>query len=98
MQSDGAAASVMREPFGISERLRSQPRFNKKGGNAMTANKIVEALLLSINGLLEIDETELGEVAEVLTFDGAGLLTNDEGLVLRMDDGSEFQLTIKKSR
>lgn len=64
----------------------------------MTENKIAEALLLTINGLLEIDETELGEVAEVLTFDRAGLLTNDEGIVLRMDDGSEFQLTIKKSR
>jgi hypothetical protein len=32
-----------------------------------------------------------------MTFADAGLMTNDEGLVLRLADGSEFQLTIVQS-
>lgn len=40
--------------------------------------------------------------AEVLahadTFDGAQLLTSNKGLVLRMEDGSEFQISIVQSR
>jgi len=37
-------------------------------------------------------------VAEVVTFRDAGVLTYDRGLVVRMVDGSEFQLTIVRSR
>ena len=32
------------------------------------------------------------------TFDGAQLLTSNKGLVLRMEDGSEFQISIVQSR
>lgn len=35
--------------------------------------------------------------SEVLTFEEAGLLTRNRGLVVRTPDGSEFQLTIVKS-
>lgn len=35
---------------------------------------------------------------EVTTFHNAGLLTNDRGVVVRMPDGREFQITIVKSR
>jgi len=35
---------------------------------------------------------------EVDTFEGAGVLTMNKGLVLRMGDGTEFQLTIVQSR
>lgn len=37
-------------------------------------------------------------VANVSTFEEAGVLTMNAGLVVRMDDGSEFQLTIVRSR
>ena len=31
-------------------------------------------------------------------YDELGILTNNAGLVVRMDDGSEFQLTVVRSR
>ena len=41
---------------------------------------------------------ELVEIERVSTFDEAGVLTQDAGLVITMNDGSEFQLTIIQSR
>ena len=41
---------------------------------------------------------EDGMVVRVDTFESAGLLTNSQGLVLKMKDGSEFQLKINKSK
>jgi hypothetical protein len=41
---------------------------------------------------------ELSEVERVQTYDEAGILTNNKGLVLRMKDGTEWQLTIVQSR
>ncbi len=38
------------------------------------------------------------QIRHVLTFDEAGLLTRNEGLVIQMTDGAEFQITIVKSR
>ena len=38
------------------------------------------------------------EIRSILTFDEAGMLTNDKGLVVRASDGSEFQITIVQSR
>ncbi len=37
-------------------------------------------------------------VERVVTFADAGVLTDNRGLVLRLSDGSEFQLTIVRSR
>ena len=37
-------------------------------------------------------------IREVGTFEEAGVLTRDQGLVVRMDDGTEFQITIVRSR
>ena len=34
------------------------------------------------------------EVKSVSTFEQAGLLTNNKGLVVRLEDGSEYELTI----
>ena len=36
--------------------------------------------------------------AAVRSYEEAGVLTNNAGLVLRMPDGREFQLTIVRSR
>ena len=41
---------------------------------------------------------ELAEIERISTFDKAGVLTQDAGLVITMKDGSEFQLTIIQSR
>jgi len=46
-----------------------------------------------------VDEDGNGvRVTDVETFEEAGLLTRAHGLVLRMGDGSEFQITIVRSR
>lgn len=37
-------------------------------------------------------------VTRVATFEGDGVLTTDRGLVVRLADGSEFQITIVQSR
>lgn len=46
-----------------------------------------------------LDEDEAPELADckVTTFDEAGVLTRDRGLVVRLANGSEFQLTIIRS-
>ncbi|MDP9411164.1 MAG: hypothetical protein M3P70_11810 [Actinomycetota bacterium] len=46
------------------------------------------------------DELADDEVAveRVVTFADDGVLTDNRGLVLRLSDGSEFQLTIVRSR
>lgn len=38
------------------------------------------------------------DIVHAVTFDGAQLLTANKGLVLRMQDGSEFQISIVQSR
>jgi hypothetical protein len=38
------------------------------------------------------------EIRSILTFDEAGMLTNDKGLLARTSDGDEFQITIVQSR
>ena len=38
------------------------------------------------------------EVAKVRTFEEAGVLTANRGVVVRTDDGSEFQINIVQSR
>ena len=42
--------------------------------------------------------SEAEGLAHADTFDGAQLLTSNKGLVLRMEDGSEFQISIVQSR
>ena len=46
---------------------------------------------------LGMDKDE-GAISSVNTFREAGVLTMNEGLVIRTEDGSEFQLTIVQSK
>lgn len=49
--------------------------------------------------LAETEETDEGqEVKYTSTFSDAGLMTSNDGLVVRLADGSEFQVTVVKSR
>jgi len=43
------------------------------------------------------EQTEI-PVDEVETFKSAGVLTTDRGLVVSLEDGSEFQITIVQSK
>lgn len=43
-------------------------------------------------------EDDMGGVHRVETFEEAMLMTRDTGLVIRLEDGSEFQVRIKRSR
>lgn len=58
---------------------------------------VEEALSLILNGLCEVDDTSLIGCT-VRTFEEAGVLTRDRGLVIQLPGGDEFQLTIVQSR
>ena len=64
----------------------------------MNEKTIEDALNLLISGELDLVDTALGEVSNIKTYAEAGILTRDSGLVLRMEDGSEIQITIKQSK
>lgn len=64
----------------------------------MNEKTIEDALNLLISGELDLVDTALGEVSNIKTYAETGILTRDSGLVLRMEDGSEFQITIKQSK
>jgi len=42
--------------------------------------------------------TRAGAIRRVQTYGDEDMLTSDKGLVVRMDDGSEYQVTIVQSR
>ncbi len=58
---------------------------------------VEEALSLILNGLCGVDDTSL-ESCTVRTYEEAGILTRDRGLVIQLPGGDEFQLTIVQSR
>ena len=64
----------------------------------MNEQVIREALQLILNGELSLEDTALEETRVARSFEEAGVLSGDDGLVLRMQDGSEFQITIRQSR
>lgn len=55
----------------------------------------IESMILDIQ--FETDHPTASEIARSTSFEGAGILTNNRGAVLRMKDGSEFQITIVQS-
>ncbi len=48
--------------------------------------------------LFEDEENENDEIFNILSFEEAGILTNNKGIVVKMRDMSEFQVTIVKIR
>lgn len=64
----------------------------------MNEQVIREALEMILAGEFSLEDTALEEIRSARSFDEAGVLSGDEGLVLRMQDGSEFQITIRQSR
>ena len=51
----------------------------------------------AIDGDVDVPE-ELSEVRDMRTFEEAGVLTRNAGIVLRMRGGDEYQISIVKSR
>ena len=67
----------------------------------------MEQMLSDLICVWESDDDMLGElgierpesrVVRLATFEQAGVLTTDAGLVLSLHDGSEYRMTIKRSR
>lgn len=75
--------------------------------SAVTTYDLVERLVAGLNDLAYADADDLpGDAAElsdlltdadVLPFSDVGLLTSNDGLVLRLHDGSTFQITVVQS-
>lgn len=71
--------------------------------NEQTVQAALTEFLISMD--VDIDMEEDGDVwqvlegvADVQTFGEAGLLTNNCGLVVEMEDGSEYQIQILQSK
>ena len=55
-----------------------------------------DEFVTELEELFHSDDALFGEV-RTSTFRDSGLLTMDQGLVVRLSDGSEFQLTVRRS-
>ena len=65
--------------------------------NAINAQAIADYLVY----LIEQDEeswSDNGDIPTVRSFEEAGVMTRNAGLVLRAPDGQEFQISVVKSR
>ncbi len=66
----------------------------------MMQDSLREALIDIADGDLTTDgsiDVAVGG-ADIATFEEAGVMTNNAGLVIRTTDGTEFQVTIVRSR
>lgn len=64
-----------------------------------TATELREALQQLIEmAAQEPTEFDFVGVTDVRSYEEAMVMTRDEGLVVKLDDGSEFQITITQSR
>lgn len=53
---------------------------------------------LTVEDAFSENFVDFGEVSNAQTFGAACLLTSNDGVVLRMKDGSEFQITVVRSK
>ena len=82
-------------------RQRQKPMESELRECLVGAGSLAAALSQVMDGIDDemVDEDGNGvRVTDVETFEEACLLTRDIGLVIRTSDGSEFQVTIVKSR
>lgn len=64
---------------------------------ARTSEEDVEVMLIDALMRFEGDE-DCPPISEIESFQQAGVLTRNRGIVARLQDGSEFQVTIVRSR
>lgn len=58
------------------------------------AQIIQDALYGILTGEWNTEDTALDDLAEVRTFEAAGVMTYNKGLAIRLRDGTSFQITI----
>jgi hypothetical protein len=69
----------------------------------LTSNEIAQALMQSVQNTVEDAAWDTEELAEgmaqatVITFEERMVMTYDDGFVIRLRDGSEFQVTVRQS-
>ena len=64
----------------------------------LRAKDFEEALTdLLYGGVIYSDDGDV-EIKRIIPSESAGLMTNNAGVVIRLSDGSEFQLSINRSR
>ena len=61
----------------------------------MNATQVTETLMEVLN---EDTAQEILPTTSMRTFADAGLLTRDDGFVIRLPDGAEFQVTVTQRR
>lgn len=71
----------------------------------MTESQLAERLMILLDSLASdeegrefLEEAGLENIQNTSSFESAGLLTMNNGIVLQMEDGEEYQLQIVKSR
>lgn len=68
-----------------------------EGGRKMNSTKIRELIEEGLTLQAESGDQYSG-IIESSTYKEAGILSNDEGLIITTDDGSEYQVTITQRR
>lgn len=73
----------------------------------MNERQFKNALEMLLTNLIEAQQKDsdaidmpdgIGEIVEIEDFVQAGVLTMDKGLIVKLADGSEFDITITQSR
>lgn len=65
----------------------------------MTDHGFAACLAAILNGEGGVNEIlDPDGVHDAVPYDEAGVLTRNAGIIVRMDDGSEFQITVVRSR
>ena len=65
----------------------------------MTDHAFAAELAAILNGDMDFEDAfEENAVDHVVPYDEAGVLTRNAGVVVRMEDGSEFQITVVRRR
>jgi hypothetical protein len=65
----------------------------------MTERGFAACLAAVLNGEVHVNESfDPDGVHDAVPYDEVGMLTRNAGLVVRMDDGSQFQITVVRTR
>lgn len=63
--------------------------------DAAEAREIIQSVLMEAT---DEEYNFFPEAKRIKSFDDAGVLTTDQGIIVTMNDGSEFQLAVVQSR
>ena len=64
----------------------------------MSSRILTQLLRDYLAGDVEPDESVLDDIRRVETYEEAGTFSRDDGLVIRMRDGTEFHITVTRSK